>query len=134
DVEWSAADRDELVLTIEEGADRLERIVDNLLDMTRLQTGAVSPLIRPTSIDEVIPAALDGFDRDRITIEVPDDLPLVDADPGLLERVLANVIGNALAFSGDKAVEINGRVDAGQVSIAIVGHGPGVDEADRDAM
>jgi two-component system sensor histidine kinase KdpD len=133
DVEWSPTDHDELVLTIEEGTDRLVRIVDNLLDMTRLQTGTVSPSTRPTSVDEVLPAALDGFDRDRIRIDVPDDLPLVDADPGLLERVLANVIGNALAFSGDKTVEIQGSV-ADDVAITVVDHGPGVDEGDRDAM
>ena len=100
DVEWSEADEADLLATIEENADRLDALIGNLLDMSRLHTGSLQPFLRPTAIDEVAPVALRGLD-DRCGCEmaVPDGLPLVLADPGLLERVLANLFSNALRYS-----------------------------------
>ena len=135
DVDWSAADRDDLVLTIEEGADRLEQIVNNLLDMSRVQTGTVAPLVRPMALDEVLPLALAGLDMSRLEIDVADDLPLLLADPGLLERVVANVVGNALKFSpaGSK-VTLTAAAVADGVAFAVIDHGPGVAGGLRDEM
>ena len=81
-------------------SDRLDALIGNLLDMSRLTTGSLQPFLRPTAIDEVAPVALRGLDDGRrLQLKVPDDLPLVRTDPGLLERVLANLFANALAYS-----------------------------------
>src|SRR6202035_4896301 len=93
-------DEADLLATVEENADRLDSLIGNLLDMSRLQTGSLAPFLRPTAVDEVAPVALRGLDDgDRMQIVVPDGLPLVKADPGLLERVLANLFSNALRHS-----------------------------------
>ena len=134
DVEWSPGDRDELLMTVEDGTDRLEHIVDNLLDMSRLQTGSLTSEARPTAVDEVLPTAIETSARHRVQVEVPDDLPLVLTDPGLLERVIANLISNALAFSGEAPVEVRGAVADSRVAISVVDHGPGVADADRELM
>src|SRR6516225_7415167 len=102
DVEWSEADEADLLATIEQNADRLDALIGNLLDMSRLHTGSLQPFLRPTAIDEVAPVALLGLDDSlRLEMAVPDGFPLVLADPGLLERVLANLFSNALRYSPD---------------------------------
>lgn len=135
DVDWSPADREDLVLTIEEGADRLEQIISNLLDMSRVQTGMVAPVLRPLSLDEVLPLALAGLDRERVDLDVPDDLPLVMADPGLLERVIANLVANAMRFSpADRQIRLHARREGDDLCIDVVDHGPGVPEESRADM
>ena len=99
-------ERDELLATIEESADRLDAIVANLLDASRLQAGALSVQPEPVALDEVIGAARARRARRRASasrVDVPEDLPLVQADPGLLERVLANLLDNAMRHGGDAA-------------------------------
>jgi two-component system sensor histidine kinase KdpD len=128
DVAWSAADEADLLATIESNADRLDALVGNLLDLSRLQTGSLAPFLRATAVDEVAPLALRGLeDADALAIVVPDDLPLVLADPGLLERVLANLFSNALRYSPpDTPPVLRARFDEGRVLLEIVDHGPGV--------
>ena len=93
----SDADRGELAATVEESADRLTGVVDNLLDSSRIATGAVDPELQPVGYDEVAPLALRGLDgTDRRPLDLDDRLPEVLADPGLLERVVANLVDNAL--------------------------------------
>jgi two-component system, OmpR family, sensor histidine kinase KdpD len=100
DVAWTPEDEAALLATVEQNADRLDALIGNLLDMSRLQAGSLAPFLRPTAVDEVAPVALRGLDdSDRMRIVVPDGLPLVKADPGLLERVLANLFSNALRYS-----------------------------------
>src|SRR6202522_4331839 len=100
DVAWSAADEADLLANIEQNADRLDALIGNLLDMSRLHTGSLQPFLRPTAIDEVAPIALHGLDGSpRLEMAVPDGFPLILADPGLLERVLANLFSNALRHS-----------------------------------
>ena len=100
DVQWTPADEAALLATIEDGADRLDALIGNLLDMSRLATGSLQPFLRPTSVEEVAPAALLGLaPASSVRIAVPDDLALVRTDPVLLERVLANLFSNALAHS-----------------------------------
>ncbi len=113
DVEWSEADQADLLATIEENADRLDALVGNLLDMSRLHTGSLQPFLRPTAIDEVAPVALLGLDYSlRVEMAVPDGFPLVLADPGLLERVLANLFSNALQHSpaGGRPPELHAQL------------------------
>jgi two-component system sensor histidine kinase KdpD len=128
DVSWSADDEAELLANIEQNADRLDALVGNLLDMSRLQAGSLAPFLRATAIDEVAPVALRGLDdADQLLIVVPDDLPLVRADPGLLERVLANLFSNALRHSPpDQRPLLRAREDGDRVVLDIIDHGRGV--------
>jgi two-component system, OmpR family, sensor histidine kinase KdpD len=128
DVHWSAQDEAELLANIEQNADRLDALVGNLLDMSRLQAGSLEPFLRATALDEVAPVALRGLDgADHLLIVVPDDLPLVRADPGLLERVLANLFSNALRHSPpDLRPMLRAKEDGDRVVLDVVDHGVGV--------
>ena len=131
DVAWSEEDEAELLAGIEEGADRLDHLVGNLLDMSRLQTGTVTPLIRDIDLDEVVPMALGGVPEDRVELDIPETLPMVAVDPGLLERSVANLVENAVKYSPDAgAVLVSASALADRVEVRVVDRGPGVpDEA-----
>ncbi|MGX1549251.1 ATP-binding protein [Streptomyces adustus] len=131
DVEWSEEDRAELLAGIEEGADRLDHLVGNLLDMSRLQTGTVATIIRETDIDEVVPMALGGVPEDSVELDVPETLPMAAVDAGLLERVVANLVENAVKYSPRGArVLVAASAIADRVEVRVVDRGPGVpDEA-----
>ena len=138
DVEWSAEDEASLLATIEQNADRLDDLIGNLLDMSRLHTGSLQPLLRPVAVEEVAPAALLGLDRgSRLELHVPETLPLVRADPGLLERVLANLFSNALRHSpAAQPAELRAHVldGAGAVALEVVDHGTGVADDDKERI
>jgi two-component system, OmpR family, sensor histidine kinase KdpD len=137
-------DRDALLSTVEESADRLDSLIDNLLSMSRLQAGVLSVHAAPVALDAVVAAALlhttgrprggapdrprpQSIHYGRIEVDIPDDLPMVVADPGLLERVVANLVANAQAASpSGRAVHLIGRVTADRVLLQVVDHGPGV--------
>jgi two-component system sensor histidine kinase KdpD len=131
DVAWSEEDRAELLEGIEEGADRLDHLVGNLLDMSRLQTGTVTPLIREIDLDEVVPMALGGVPDGSADLDIPETLPMVAVDPGLLERSVANLVENAVKYSPAGAtVLVAASALADRVEIRVVDRGPGVpDEA-----
>ncbi|WP_426564499.1 DUF4118 domain-containing protein [Angustibacter sp. McL0619] len=129
DVAWSEHDREELLLTADESLDRLARLVDNLLDMSRLTAGAMTVQLRPVALDEVVPLALDdlGAVGSAVLVDVPDDLPEALADPGLLERVIANVAQNALRYNdSDQPVRITGSSISERVELRVVDRGPGI--------
>jgi two-component system, OmpR family, sensor histidine kinase KdpD len=136
DVEWTEADEAALLATIEQSADRLDALIGNLLDMTRLNTGGLQPFLRPTAIDEVAPVALRGLDGGgNLRMKVPDGLPLVLTDPGLLERVLANLFANALAYSpSGRPPELVASSRDGSVLLEIVDHGRGVPDELKEQM
>jgi two-component system, OmpR family, sensor histidine kinase KdpD len=136
DVEWTEADEAALLATIEQSADRLDALIGNLLDMTRLNTGALQPFLRPTAIDEVAPIALRGLDGgSELRMRVPDGLPLVLTDPGLLERVLANLFANALAYSPPGSPpELSARESDGRLLLEIIDHGRGVPDELKEQM
>jgi two-component system sensor histidine kinase KdpD len=136
DVEWSEADQADLLATIEQNADRLDALIGNLLDMSRLHTGSLQPFLRPTAIDEVAPAALLGLDDSlRLEMAVPDGFPLVLADPGLLERVLANLFSNALRHSpAARPPELQADLLDDTVLLEVVDHGPGVPDEQKERI
>jgi two-component system sensor histidine kinase KdpD len=136
DVEWSEADQADLLATIEQNADRLDALIGNLLDMSRLHTGSLQPFLRPTAIDEVAPAALLGLD-DCLHLEmaVPEGFPLVLADPGLLERVLANLFSNALRHSpAGQPPELQAQLVDNTVLLEVVDHGQGVPDEQKERI
>jgi two-component system sensor histidine kinase KdpD len=131
DIEWSEQDRAELLEAIEEGADRLDHVVGNLLDMSRLQTGTVTPIIREVDLDEVVPIALGGVPDASVEMDIPETLPMVSVDKGLLERVVANLVENAVKYSPqDEPVLVSASALGSRVELRVVDRGPGVpDEA-----
>ncbi|MEV6009554.1 sensor histidine kinase KdpD [Streptomyces sp. NPDC051976] len=133
DVAWSAEDEAELLAGIEDGADRLDHLVGNLLDMSRLQTGTVTPLIRETDLDEVVPMALGGVPEHSVVLDIPVGLPLVSVDPGLLERSVANVVENAVKYSpGRDGVLVAASALGDRVEVRVVDRGPGVPESAKE--
>ncbi|HEV7825053.1 MAG TPA: sensor histidine kinase KdpD [Mycobacteriales bacterium] len=134
DVELDPADQAALLGAVEDSADRLQGLIDNLLDMSRLDAGAVSARAAPVALDEVVPRALSGIPEDRVTLDVPETLPLVRADAGLLERALGNIVENAVRHCppGQPVVVTAGCLRDALV-VRVVDRGPGVpDEAKED--
>ncbi|MGW5053874.1 ATP-binding protein [Actinokineospora sp. NPDC004072] len=126
DIELSAADRAELMATVEESTDRLAALVANLLDSSRLAAGAVTPQLRPVGYEEVVAQALSAIDdHGRIAVDVDERLPQVLADPGLLERVIANVVDNALRHAATP-ISLRASTHGDHVELRIVDHGPGL--------
>jgi len=136
-IDWSEADRDEFLRTIEDETDRLATLVGNLLDMSRIQAGAVAPVTRAVGLEEVVPAAVAGLGprAQIVDVAVPESLPPVEADPALLERVVANLVDNAVAHSPPDAPV---RVEAGEVGdrvlVRIVDRGPGIPASERERV
>ncbi|MGY5130583.1 ATP-binding protein [Streptomyces nigrescens] len=135
DVAWSQEDEAELLAGIEAGADRLDHLVGNLLDMSRLQTGTVTPLIREIDLDEVVPMALGGVPESSVTLDIPEELPIVAVDPGLLERSVANLVENAVKYSPDgAAVLVSASALGDRVELRIADRGPGVPDSAKDRI
>ncbi|RZU52765.1 two-component system sensor histidine kinase KdpD [Krasilnikovia cinnamomea] len=129
EVLFDAEDRAELLATADESLERLDRLVANLLDMSRLQAGALGFTAIDVGAEEVVPRALDdlGPPGREIAVHIPDDLPPVHADPGLLERVLANLITNALRYSpADRPPTVVVSAAGDTIELRIVDHGPGI--------
>lgn len=113
------------------------RLVENLLDMSRLQAGVLGANPQPLSTaDAVAKAAEDlGPAAANVAIQVPDELAEIHADPALVERILANLLSNALRHSPpDQPPMIAASEHAGTVEIRVIDHGPGIPTADRDRV
>jgi len=137
DVDWTPSEREELLETADESLDRLSRLVDNLLDLSRLQAGVLPVFTRPTALDEIMPGVLAelGESARQITVEVSENLPLVDADPALLERVVANLLANAIRHSPPgRPPLLTGSSLGDVVEIRVIDRGPGIPPADRDKV
>jgi two-component system, OmpR family, sensor histidine kinase KdpD len=141
DITWSPATIDEFHMTIDQETDRLSNIVGNLLDMSRLQAGALNVTLQPTGVEEVVLAAVAslGPDARDVVVDAPEMLRDALADPDLLERALANVLANARRYA-PPATPV--RVSAGEVLVAgrcrvdirVIDAGPGIPPADRDLV
>jgi two-component system sensor histidine kinase KdpD len=134
DVAFSPADTAELLATIEESIDQLTALVGNLLDSSRLAAGVIHPDLRRVYLEETVQRALvsigkgaTGFFRsaiDRVKVDVAD--AMVMADAGLLERVLANLIDNALRYAPNCVVRVNAGRVGDRVLINVIDEGPGI--------
>jgi two-component system sensor histidine kinase KdpD len=133
DVTFTGEDEAELLATIETGADRLERLIDNLLDASRLQSGVLRPQLRRVDLDEVVPRAVEGVPAGLVRMDVDERLPLVLADPGLLERIVANLVENAVRHGG-APVLVTASARPGVVELRVIDRGPGVPAVGRERM
>ncbi|MBB6404634.1 ATP-binding protein [Arthrobacter sp. AZCC_0090] len=113
DVTFAPEDERELLATIEDYADRLDHLVDNLLDMSRITADAVNPLLRGLGWHQILPEALRGVPGERIRNELPANLPFIEADAGMLERVVANLVENAVKYAPDSDVVLVAHAGAG---------------------
>jgi len=140
DVDWDADDHDELLATADESLDRLTHLVDNLLDMSRLQAGALSLFPRPAGLDEIVSRALDNLDgrhaaAGKISVDIPESLPEINVDPAILERVIVNLTENALRYSpAGKPPLLSASALGGRVELRVIDRGPGIPEENRDRM
>ncbi|MFI5938383.1 DUF4118 domain-containing protein [Actinoplanes sp. NPDC051494] len=129
DVHFDDDDRAELLATADESLERLDRLVTNLLDMSRLQAGALGVTLIAVGAEEVVPRALDDLGPDGRTVlaHIADDLPTLIADPGLLERVLVNLIANALRYSpAERPPAVTASALGGTIELRIIDHGRGI--------
>jgi two-component system, OmpR family, sensor histidine kinase KdpD len=137
DVDWSADDTAQFLEAIETETDRLTSLVENLLDMSRIQVGALSLVRGVVGFDEVVAKALASLpDGGRsLVVAVPETLPRIDVDPGLLERAVANIITNATAVSGpDAPVRVQASAAGGRVELRVIDRGPGIPLEQRDRI
>ncbi|MGW7721266.1 ATP-binding protein [Streptomyces chartreusis] len=133
DVEFSAEDRDELLATADESMAKLNRLVENLLDLSRLEAGVLKLNLRPTALEEVLPAAL--ADTPAVKVGEIEEVPAVLVDPPLLERVVANLVTNAARHSPPGArVLVTASVLAGRAELRVVDRGPGLSPSGRDRL
>ncbi|MGI5422309.1 ATP-binding protein [Actinomadura luteofluorescens] len=138
DVTWIEEDRDELVDTAAESLARLDRLVANLLDMSRLQAGVLGVLPRLLAVEDVVPRAvssLEHLDASGVRVRISGGLPVVSADPALLERVLANLVANAVRHNPPgEPVTVTASAHADRVELRVIDRGPGIPVSERDAV
>ncbi|WP_256839890.1 sensor histidine kinase [Ornithinimicrobium faecis] len=136
DVQFSPEDEADLMAAVEDSADRLEHLIDNLLDMSRLQVGALVARPAPTDLGEVVPGCIDGLSQpDRVTWDLGQGARWVQADAGLLDRVLGNLLENALRHTPTgRPVHVATHAVQGRVQVRVADAGPGLPAADLDRI
>ena len=137
DVDWGDEDRDELLATADESLQTLAHLVGNLLDMSRLEAGVLSVFPRPVGLDEIVARSLGdlGPAGRSVLVDIPDTVPEVLADPGILERVIVNLTSNALRYSPEGDPPLLTASSLGdRVELLVIDRGPGIPEADRTRM
>jgi two-component system sensor histidine kinase KdpD len=137
DIRWTDEDRDELLATADESLDRLAHLVDNLLDMSRLQAGALAIFPRPAGLEEIVARALDdlGPAGRAVVVDIADSLPEVRVDPAILERVIVNLTTNAIRYSpAGQPPLLTASALGDRVELRVADRGPGIPEPDRDRV
>ncbi len=126
------AERAELSEAVVAEGNRLSRLVENLLDMSRLEAGKASPRLERVDVGELIDAARGGLpDPGLVRLAIDPELPLLDADGGQLERAFANLLENAVRHGGGRPVQVRSRLVGGRTVIRVVDQGPGIPELER---
>ncbi|MEU4544692.1 sensor histidine kinase KdpD [Nonomuraea dietziae] len=129
EIDWSPEDHRELLATADESLARLDRLVANLLDMSRLQAGVLGLALQAVALEEVVPRSIDDLGplRERVEGDISIELPEIAADPALLERVLVNLMANAIRYSPPEAkVLITASWHGDHVEIRVIDRGPGI--------
>lgn len=128
--------RSELVSVIAVESDRLTKLVENLLDLSRIESGELEPRAELCTAEELIGAALDSLDAPALAVEVAIDpaLPQIRADAAQIERAMANLIDNSLRYARDRPVAVRARSVGSQLVIEVMDRGPGVPEAERERI
>ncbi len=137
DITWTAKQSGELLAAADESIDQLARLVDNLLDMNRLQAGALSLHAVPASLEEIVAHALAdlGAQARGVKLAASSELPLALADPALLERVVVNLLANAIRYSpGGSPPAVTASALGDRVELRVIDRGPGIPAADRDRL
>jgi two-component system, OmpR family, sensor histidine kinase KdpD len=137
DIQWSDAERDEFLVTINAEVDRLTRLVHNLLDMSRIEAGALDPRLVESSVAEVVGPVVRrarAASRQRVDVDVPDELPSVLVDPVRLDQVLTNLLDNARGYAAGGPVQVVARQAGGTVELRVVDHGPGIPGPERERI
>ena len=130
-------DRDELIAAILAQVQRLDRLVANLLELSRLEAGAATPTRELWTVDGLVARALDVIEADegRVDVDLPNHIPPVEVDPAQLERALVNVIENALKFSGlGERVALHAMAEGGEVFLHVIDCGPGIPAPERERV
>jgi two-component system sensor histidine kinase KdpD len=136
-IRWSDEERGELVATAKDSLERLDRLVANLLDMSRLQAGALGIHPQSLTVEEIIPRVLDdlGDAAGRVQANIPESLPEAVADPALLERILVNLAANAVRYSPDSdKVLLTANALGDKIELRVADRGPCIPPADRDRV
>ena len=139
DVQWDEEARRSFALAIEHEADRLNRLVGNLLDMSRIEGGALKPEKEWYPVDELIHDVLDHMQPvlqgRTVQTHLPDDLPPVELDYLQMDQVLTNLIENAVRYTPPESpIEVSAQIDGEQMVISVADRGPGIPQADKERI
>ena len=137
DIKLTADDHDELLATADESLDLLTRLAASLLDVSRLQAGVFPVFPRPADLQEIITRSLGDIGKAAraVTIRIPPELPPVMVDPPIMERVITNVVANALRYSPEGSPPLlTASAGRGRVELRVIDRGPGVPQAGRDQI
>ncbi len=129
----------ELTSTIREEAERLNRFIANLLDMTRLESGAIAPRLGLVDLAELVGSALERASKilaaHRVELDIPTDLPMLELDPVLFEQVLFNLLDNAAKYAPEGSViRIEAGEDRGLVRLSVIDEGSGIAPSDLERI
>ena len=135
----SQADQDELLGTVQEEAERLSHFIANLLDMTRLESGAIVPNASPNDLAEIVGSAMRRaasiLKDHRVEIDLAPDLPMLNVDPVLFEQALFNLLDNAAKYApAGSLVSLHGWAENGHVTLQVLDEGPGIPDEDVDKV
>ena len=133
------ADQDELIRTIQEEAERLNRFISNLLDMTRLESGALKPQVEFCDIGDIVGSALGRagkvLDRHRVVVDLGEGLPMLKLDPVLFEQVLFNLLDNAAKYAPTGTeIRVSARQENGLVWVQVTDEGEGIRPSDLERI
>ena len=131
----TSEEREELSAAVVSEGGRLSRLVENLLDMSRLEAGKAQPHSEPVDLAEVLDAARGAIGRPEVVrLAVDRELPLIDADAAQLERAFANLLENAVRHGGGKPVLVKSMLLADKIAVRVVDQGPGIPESERQRI
>jgi two-component system sensor histidine kinase KdpD len=137
DIEWSPAEREEFLATINSEVDRLTRLVHNLLDMSRIEAGALDPNLTETTVAEVVGPVVSrarAASKQRVDVDVPETLPPVLVDQLRLDQVLTNLLDNARGYAAAGPVQVVARQAGADVELRVIDHGPGIPGPERERV